>query len=705
MKKLKVLLSLLLIAVLSLSSCSLPIPGGGNNPSGKLDTAPFPEDSFVMNMRKGVIGAIVQTGDGNAYVSGSVPTPAVMLLSSKSGSVSQNKHLVTLEHSFGSSCYVSGYMGNSLYIIQGFGSLAWNKKGIGHKDGTILLEYGENGYFSISAVNENKIIVGNPSDSAVESLWDDTESYRFGYMVYDEESKQIVPLYEENNLRFYTAGYFINGIAQVSVKENGRILFGAIDTDGNYVVEPKYEMMADESINGLVIVATSATNESGADFITDTCGRSIYYSSTLMTNVQFSRQYSCKSQTVGLINVHTGNAILPCNNAYVERVMNDTYFVIDADGNSFLFDARTKEQTPVDDGVYSYFNNEWMLYIDSQCNAYLADKELKLYDASELSLNSEPTYRYKNTINCINTNILSANRDEIAKNAYSSFDIHAGLNGEYDPEKSTYTLTVDMTGEVIEDVDSFTYIYNGGFLFAKENSLYRYDINTQSISRIETGFGNFTDDYKNRGTRYYTSIYELDLGLFVLRYNIQTGDGQSYLMLIVNDRGDVLFDTAINSVETLDKNYLGRYDDALYSLAGSTNIEDNYFLTRDDGAHFLIQFVRGESSGGEFEDGENGDYTRIIGDYSDFVLLSPFMLNLKDGSSISVAIGDKIIPSDAYVYDSEEQTLKILMKVFDYDNNMIMDKLTSDRYFEFTVIAADETVTLRIEVSPFSIRL
>ena len=121
-------------------------------------------------------------------------------------------------------CFVSGYIGNDLFIIQDFGSLGWNKKGIGHRDGTYIWNFGEDeGFFSISSMSENMIIVGNPTDENVESLWDDTSSYIFGYLVYDEETKTLTPLYENDNLRFYTATYFIDGYAIVSVEIDGEI--------------------------------------------------------------------------------------------------------------------------------------------------------------------------------------------------------------------------------------------------------------------------------------------------------------------------------------------------------------------------------------------------------------------------------------------------------------------------------------------------
>jgi hypothetical protein len=219
-----------------LSSCSLNLGSNGGIINGtgagsKTEALPLPEDAFISIEKPAVIGSIVQTGDGNAYVNGIVPATqrknASMQASVGNAYISGNilaiqrmsvseqfeakqmtsidKTLVTMEHSFGYSCYVSGYIGNSLYIIQDHGSLGWNKKGIGHKDGKILLEYGENGYFSISTLSENKVIVGNPTDEAVESLWDNSDSYLFGYMVYDEATKEIKPMYEDNNLRFYTA--------------------------------------------------------------------------------------------------------------------------------------------------------------------------------------------------------------------------------------------------------------------------------------------------------------------------------------------------------------------------------------------------------------------------------------------------------------------------------------------------------------------
>ena len=195
-----------------------------NESSGnKIDALPFPEGIVTNGERPAVIGSIVQTGDGNAYVNGIVSTSQRKAVSTQI-KIKQlagiDKNLVTMEHAFGYSCYVSGYIGNSLYVVQDHGSLGWNKKGIGHKDGTIILEYGENGYFSISTLSENKVIVGNPTDAAVESLWDNSDSYLFGYMVYDEVAKEMKPMYGENNLRFYTAGYFFDGVATVSVKKD-----------------------------------------------------------------------------------------------------------------------------------------------------------------------------------------------------------------------------------------------------------------------------------------------------------------------------------------------------------------------------------------------------------------------------------------------------------------------------------------------------
>ena len=184
MKKFYGFAALILIVAMMLSSCSLNLgsnggmlngegSGSGNtvgnnnsdnipdNGSTKTEALPLPEGAFVSIEKSAVIGSIVQTGDGNAYVNGIVPATqrknASMQASVGDAYISGNilaiprmsvseqfeakqmtsidKTLVTMEHSFGYSCYVSGYIGNSLYIIQDHGSLGWNKKGIGHKDG------------------------------------------------------------------------------------------------------------------------------------------------------------------------------------------------------------------------------------------------------------------------------------------------------------------------------------------------------------------------------------------------------------------------------------------------------------------------------------------------------------------------------------------------------------------------------------------
>ena len=675
---------------------------GGEETNAPSQVLPLPEGVVDNAGKQSVIGAIVQIGDGNAYVNGSIPAPQRQFRTQ-----SLNQHLVTFEHAFGNTCCVSGYMGNSLYIIQDFGSLGWNKKGIGHKDGTVLLEYGENGYFSISALSENKVIVGHPTDESVESLWAETGSYLFGYLIYDEDAKTLTPMYAENNLRFYTAGYFINGVALVSVKQDGKILFGVIDAQGNYVVEPQYQMMADESFGNMVIVGLEAEvispeNSSFADDDRDTCGRSIGYDSTLMTNVQSTRAYECTSQSVGIINTVTGETVLPCVYSYIERVLDDLYFVINNEGGRFLYRAGEEVMSVVEEGFYACFNAEYMLFVDGNGVLYLADKELQLYDASMIH-DYDVMDITRNPRDVINTNVISARRNEQSQRLISGTGGSSGILEEYDIETCLYKLTIMATGVELENVRSYAHPYNGGFLYTVENSLYRYDLETQTSTRLETGYGNYTEDYENRGESYYAQVYELDTGIFVLNYNteFQSG-GSTYHRIIINDKGTVLFEAEVNDIERLYTNYLGKYDDALYAMAGMTRVEDNYFLTRSDGSHFLIQFVRGEATDSGATDGESlADDTRVVDSLSTFALLSPFMLDFADGSEISVTIGDVAVPSDCYVYNPETQSLKLLAKVFDLDNSLL-ETMRADGFMAVSVTAGDEAVSLKILVSPFA---
>ncbi len=707
MKNANRLLSFLLIFVIFLTACG---PNGG----GKDKVSPFPSGAFAEAGDRSVVGSIAQTGDGNAYVRGSLPAArgrAITFLSSLLAAEErppENRHLVTLEHHFGNGCYVSGYLGGSLYVIQDFGSLAWNRKGVGHKDGSILLEYGEDGYFSISSMRENAIVVGNPTDPTVTSLWDDTSSYAFGYMVYDEAQRALRPLYAEDNLRFYTAGYFIDGVAQVSVKKDGRILFGLIDTRGNYIVEPKYEMMADERVHDVVIVAERAERDSADESYGDTCGRAIHYDSTLMTNVQFTRNYACHSQSVGLLNALTGELVLPCEYEYIERVTDDIYFLIDGADQAmtrYLYDVSEKSLTPVAEGVYSYFNADWMLYIKNRDTAYLADQSLTLYETTGLDVSAHAYVTCDNAERLINTNIVSAQRDEAARIAYQSKQAQV-ISEEYELERQVYTLTVIPTGDLLQDVISYTPPFDGGFLYTKANSLYRYDLASGASARVETGYGNYTEDHDRQGAVYYASLGELGEGVYTLRYNLRYPDNTSmYHLIIVNDKGAVLFETSVNAVEPLTKNYLGEYDTALYSLAGSTELEDNYFLTRDDGSHFLLQFVRGEEGVGGEGDADTLRTTRTIDCHMTFSLLSPFDLtDLIGDGELTVSAGGQTVPAEYYVYDGEARSLKLLSRIFDYDFSL-MEALQNDRFLEITVTAGGKSTVLRIEVSLLAYRL
>jgi hypothetical protein len=172
-------------------------------------------------------------------------------------------------------------------------------------------------------------------------------------------------------------------------------------------------------------------------------------------------------------------------------------------------------------------------------------------------------------------------------------------------------------------------------------------------------------------------------------------------MIIVNDMDVVLYNAAINSVERLTKNYLGKYDEALYALAGSTAVEDNYLLTRDDGSHFLISFVRGEVEEGTSDGEDVLKTTRTVDNLSTISYLSPFMLDFADGSEISVIIGDIILTPDHYVYLSDEQSLKILPSAFNFTTH---EQMRADGYVEIVVSAGGESAILRIEVSPFAFR-
>ena len=201
-------------------------------------------------------------------------------------------------------------------------------------------------------------------------------------------------------------------------------------------------------------------------------------------------------------------------------------------------------------------------------------------------------------------------------------------------------------------------------------------------------------------TKHYTSIHPLDEGVYILRYNATMSIGQTYFMVIVNDLGEVLYDAAVNSVETLTKNYLGEYDAALYELAGRTNIKDNYFLTRDDGAHFLLQLVRGEAENNEEGEGdEDRRYTRKICSTNDITYLSPFILDFTDGSEISITAYGEEISSDYYVYNSETKSLKLKTWIID---PIIQEKMRIDGFVDFIVNSGDESLTVRIEVSEFA---
>ena len=105
MKKINLILALLLVLATLFTSCT---PDNNGDMDGK-KTLELPEDAFENTVRAGVIGSIVQTGDGSAYVNGTVPTigpkaakPLASATSSENNS--ENKHLVNILAPFAVPC-------------------------------------------------------------------------------------------------------------------------------------------------------------------------------------------------------------------------------------------------------------------------------------------------------------------------------------------------------------------------------------------------------------------------------------------------------------------------------------------------------------------------------------------------------------------------------------------------------------------------
>jgi len=611
-------------------------------------------------------------------------------------------------------CYVSGYIGNDLFIIQDFGSLAWNKKGIGHRDGTYIWSFGEDkGFFSISSMNENMIIVGNPTDENVESLWDDTSSYLFGYLVYDEETKTLTPLYETNNLRFYTATYFIDGYAIVSVEDNGEILFGVINTKGEYVIEPGYQMIHDETNNGIAISAKETTMlDNPYGHITSPIGRDIVYSNTLFTNVQHIRRFAYTSSTVGLIDVKTGEEILPCEYSYVEYLGKTEYFVVDAEGKSYLFDSSNCQlvNCQVD---YAYFAKGWTLLRTAENTIHLRNNDGRIYSTADLycvidEYSQNTLYDYfRNHDSLIMTNILSSEREEQSLK-YRTAPVE-NFNGAIEGDGSSYKIWNKAHDQFIE-VDSVAVGY-GKILFTKDNYVYRLDYDTFESTRLEIGFGGFadlngftSDDYASfEGVEFKMYIELMGDGIYNVRVEQRFAEGSSWFDIIINEYGEVILDVAINSAYRFDTNYLGLYDKALYELAGNTDMKDNYFIIRNDGHTCVLQFVRKNVADRDTSEDENAviQYPdRTISNDGSSIYTSPFIFNFEDPSSIEVTFEGNVVDTKYYYYDPDTQALKF--HPYYLDSILYQESTIEVGKFSFVVKAGNEVATISFIVKMYN---
>ena len=610
-------------------------------------------------------------------------------------------------------CHVSGYIGNDLFIIQDFGSLGWNKKGIGHRDGTYILDFADgNGYFSISSMNENMIIVGNPTDASIESLWDDTSSYRFGYLVYDEESKTLVPLFEEDNLRFYTATYFIDGYALVSIELDGEVRFGIINTKGEYVIEPSFGMIHDEINNGFAIAAKEMTMLEVGFYSEQLVGRNIVYSNTLFTNVQHIRRFSYESDTVGLINVQTGAQILPCRYAYVAYLGGTEYFVIVTEGNAYLFDTSDGQLEAVPFG-YAFFADGWSL-VKAADTYLLRDEEGKLYSTESL-YGIFDEWRGTNTLfdyfryqdSRVMTNILSSEREEQSLRyrtvPYETFP-HA-IEGD----GLTHKIW-DRAHERFIEVESVAAGY-GKILYVKDNYVYRLDYDTFESTKLEVGFGGFSalngffgdESELFRDVTFKTYVNLMGEGIYNVRIEQRFDEGSSWFDVIINEYGEIILDVAVNFTYRFDTNYLGLYDKALYEIAGNTDMKDNYFITRNDGRTCVLQFVRKEVSDREESEAESTliqHPDRTISDDGSSIYVSPFIFNFANPASIEITYEGAIVPASHYVYDPTAQTLKFHPFYLD---ELFMEAVRNGiSVFSFSIKAGDETATVYFHVKAYN---
>jgi len=684
-----------------------------------------PDDFFVEEKEDYVSNSIIQSGKDQSSNDDNVNARVVNLRTNtyltektigmnKKDTPDLNTTIKGYEYEL-EDCFVSGYIGNDLFIIQDFGSLGWNKKGIGHRDGTYIWNFGEDeGFFSISSMSENMIIVGNPTDENVESLWDDTSSYLFGYLVYDEETKTLTPLYENDNLRFYSATYFIDGYAIVSVEIDGEILFGVINTKGEYVIEPGYQMIHDETNNGVAISAKETTMiESPYGHITSPIGRNIVYSNTLFTNVQHIRRFEYTSSTVGLIDVKTGEEILPCQYSYVEYLGKTEYFVIDSEGKTYLFDSADRQMVNCQ-ANYAYFAKGWSLLKTAEDTIQLRDEQGRIYSTEDLYCliddrkGQNTLYDYfSNHDSLIMTNILSSEREEQSLK-YRTAPVESFF-GAIEGDGLSYKIWNKAHDQFI-DADSVAVGY-GKILFTKDNYVYSLDYDTFECTRLEIGFGGFadlngftSDDYASfENVEFKVYINLMGDGIYNVRVEQRFAEGSSWFDVIINSYGEVILDVAINFTYRFDTNYLGLYDKALYELAGNTDMKDNYFIERNDGHTCVLQFVRKDVADRDTSEDENAIIQhpdRTLSNDGSSIYTSPFIFNFADPSSIEVTFEGNVVDAKYYYYDPVAQTLKF--HPYYLDSILYQESTIEAGKFSFVVKAGNEVATISFIVKMYN---
>lgn len=635
-------------------------------------------------------------------------------------------------------------IGNGLYLTvnhnpkedEEHGTLHW-RKGLSNIFGEWILEpeeYIEINHFYNDIAVAKKFHTFDIDDS-------DLGDKRYGYLVhiFEHEQSIVKNMYDEDNVRFYTAGSFQGDYAVVSIIAGEDQKYGVINKKGEYVVEPNYDYIHKEIVNDKVIVANNIK---------------VQYEG-------YISEFGYYSEEIGVYDLKTKSLVIPMENDIVTYLSNNKYFTYQKEANvSKIVDIENNEIINVSNMFFNMINYDDDYYIGfKDDHLYLIEKDtLKLaskYDRyytlleyfnipyrvnkyDDLVYNFDTLTKIERKVDFIRSNLYFYGgsetdlREKIGNNIidakgnvvleleegyaiyYPEWDVNIkGYNsnilypdGLIIIRKMVHNATyeaINFEGELIaEGFSQVTTFQNGKSLVTKKHTINDQEIELMytlykdgSLVPVDIGIDYFKQniDYLASLSNKKTRIKEYLPGVYHIKIFIDfiEDDTTTHEEYIINAYGDIIFDQRVREVLHLPQNEVNEYSDFVKRYFEEQDMFDMLYISTSGHDKTAFKVIRNDEINDFSEERSSKlvmlDEKVFIYYYNEYSGTSPYMFNFEDGSEIEVYINDKLINPEDYIYYPNIQHLEF---TYDYVNSLENIKT------EYKVISGEQEVMITL---------